>query len=128
MRKIHISNTVVIVVPTMSKRGRPDQGNRAPERRRQLIKTTKPGRSGTVRVTFALPADDPRGAASVVGDFNDWNPFAHPLQRRANGTRSVTVTVPAGSTLRFRYLAEGGVWFDDETSPVPNGQDASIAV
>ena len=96
--------------------------------REQLIKTTKPGRKGTVRVTFALPADEPRGAVSVVGDFNDWDPFAHPLRRRANGTRSAAVTVPAGTMLRFRYLAEGGVWFDDEAAPVRDGQNASIAV
>jgi len=93
-----------------------------------LIKTTKPGRDGTVRVTFALPADEPSGGVSVVGDFNDWDPFAHPLRRRANGTRSAAVTVPAGAMLRFRYLAEGGIWFDDETAPGWDGQDASIAV
>jgi len=93
-----------------------------------LIKTTKPGRNGTVRVTFALPVDEPIGAVSVVGDFNDWNPFAHPLRPRTNGTRSAAVTVPAGATLRFRYLAEGGIWFDDETASAQNGQDASIAV
>ncbi len=93
-----------------------------------MIKTTKPGRNGIVRVTFALPADEPRGAVSVVGDFNDWNPLAHPLRRRANGTRSAAVTVPAGSMLRFRYLAEGGLWFDDETATAHHGQDASIAV
>ncbi len=94
----------------------------------QLIKTTKPGPNGTVRVTFALPADEPSGSVSVVGDFNDWNPFAHPLRRRANGTRSAAVTIPAGSMLRFRYLAEGGIWFDDETTPAMHGQDASIVV
>ncbi len=93
-----------------------------------MIKTTKPGRSGAVRVTFALPADEPRGAVSVVGNFNDWNPFAHPLRRRANGTRSAAVTVPAGSRLRFRYLAEGGIWFDDENAPAPHGEDATITV
>lgn len=93
-----------------------------------MIKTTKPGRSGTIRITFALPAEEPRGAVSVVGDFNDWNPFAHPLRRRTNGTRSAAVTVPAGTTLRFRYLAEGGIWFNDETAPARDGQDASIAV
>jgi 1,4-alpha-glucan branching enzyme len=65
---------------------------------------------------------------SVVGDFNDWNPFAHPLRRRANGIRSAAVTVPAGSSLRFRYLAEDGVWFDDETARAWDGDDASIAV
>ena len=79
-----------------------------------MIKTAKPGRNGTVRVTFALPRDTPPGAVSVVGDFNSWDPFAHPLRRRANGTRSATVTVAAGRTLHFRYLAEGGIWFDDE--------------
>jgi hypothetical protein len=30
--------------------------------------------------------------------------------------------------LRFRYLAEGGVWFDDETAAAPDDQGASIAV
>ena len=93
-----------------------------------MIKKTKPGRNGTVRVTFALSADEPRGAVSVVGDFNDWDPFAHPLRRRANGTRSAAVTVEAGSMLHFRYLGEGGVWFDDETAPARDGQGASIAV
>ncbi len=93
-----------------------------------MIKTAKPGRNGTVRVTFTLPVDEPGGAVSVVGDFNDWDPFAHPLRRRANGTRSAAVTVQAGSTLRFRYLAEGGVWFDDETASAQDGQGVSITV
>jgi 1,4-alpha-glucan branching enzyme len=93
-----------------------------------LIKTTKPGRDGTVRVTFTLPADEPAGSVSVVGNFNDWNPFAHPLRRRANRTRSTAVTVPAGSTLHFRYLAEGGVWFDEATISAHEGQDRTITV
>ena len=83
---------------------------------------------GTVRVTFALPADRPGGAVSVVGDFNNWDPFAHPLRKRTNGTRSAAVTVRTGSTLRFRYLAEGGLWFDDETVSVQHGRDAVITV
>ena len=93
-----------------------------------MIKTTKPGRNGTVRVTFALPVDEPDGAVSVVGNFNDWDPFAHPLRLRANRTRSAAVTVPAGTTLHFRYLGEGGRWFDDETLVAPNGQDVAITV
>jgi 1,4-alpha-glucan branching enzyme len=93
-----------------------------------LIKTNRPGQDGTVRVTFALPADEPDGAVSVVGNFNDWDPFAHPLRRRANRTRSAAVTVPVGSTLHFRYLAEGGRWFDDESLVVPDGQDVVITV
>jgi 1,4-alpha-glucan branching enzyme len=80
----------------------------------QLIKTAPEDGTGVVRVTFVLPVDQPSGAVSVVGDFNDWNPFANPLRRRSNGTRTAVVRVPAGSSSRFRYLGEGGLWFDDE--------------
>jgi 1,4-alpha-glucan branching enzyme len=66
-----------------------------------------------IRLTFALPHDAHAGAVSVVGDFNDWTPGAHTLVKRSNGTRSVAVAVPAGSRHRFRYLGEGGHWFDD---------------
>jgi 1,4-alpha-glucan branching enzyme len=90
-------------------------------RRSRLIKVAKPASDGTVRVTFALPAAEPAGAVSVVGSFNGWDPYAHPLRKRANGLRSAVVTIPAGSTVHFRYLAEGGVWFDDD---VPAARDA----
>jgi 1,4-alpha-glucan branching enzyme len=93
-----------------------------------MIKTSKPQRDGMVRVTFALPVEEPAAAVSVVGDFNEWDPYAHPLRIRANRTRSASVTVPAGSTLRFRYLADGGRWFDDESVSLGEGQDAIIAV
>jgi hypothetical protein len=89
----------------------------------RMIKTTKPSGDGMVKVTFSLPPNEPVGAVSVVGDFNNWDPSAHPLRARSNQTRSASVRVPAGSTLRFRYLAEGGMWFDDET--IPAGEAAT---
>jgi 1,4-alpha-glucan branching enzyme len=82
---------------------------------RELIRTAHACPGGEVRVTFALPADDPAGAVSVVGDFIGWDPFAHPLRRRSNGTRSAVVRLAAGSRSRFRYLADGGRRFDDES-------------
>ena len=93
-----------------------------------MIKVAKPTSSGTVRVTFVLPAAEPAGAVSVVGNFNDWNPYTHPLCKRANGVRSAVITLPAGTTLRFRYLAEGGVWFDDDSAQARDGHDATITV
>jgi 1,4-alpha-glucan branching enzyme len=65
---------------------------------------------GDIRVTFAVHDERP---VSVVGDFNGWDPHAHPMARRSNGTRSAAVTVAAGTTLRFRYLADGGDFYDD---------------
>jgi 1,4-alpha-glucan branching enzyme len=64
------------------------------------------------RVTFSLPAKETPDAVSVVGTFNDWTPGRHELVPRRDGTRSVSVTLPSGEH-RFRYLATGGVWFDD---------------
>jgi len=93
-----------------------------------MIRKARSSRDGTVRVTFVLPAGEPAGPVSVVGDFNGCDPLAHPLQRRANGTRSVVVTVPAGTTLHFRYLADGGVWFDDETVPANGDADRAVTV
>jgi 1,4-alpha-glucan branching enzyme len=93
-----------------------------------LIKVAKPTRAGTVRVTFVLPTSEPAGAVSVVGDFNDWDPHAHPLRKRSNGVRSAVVTIPAGATLHFRYLAEGGVWFDDDSAAERDAQGARLTV
>ena len=67
-----------------------------------------------IRIQFVLPDDVHDRQVSAVGSFNNWRPGAHKLVRRSNGTRSVTVAVPAGQPIEFRYLGEGGVWFDDE--------------
>jgi 1,4-alpha-glucan branching enzyme len=74
-----------------------------------------------VKVTFAVPRAV--GPVSVVGDFNGWCPTTTPLRARSNGTRSAAVVLPAGQVYRFRYLAEGGRFFDDDACDghEPNG-------
>ncbi|MFG3555462.1 isoamylase early set domain-containing protein [Micromonospora sp. NPDC047557] len=81
-----------------------------------MIKRNKLFGSQT-RVTFCLPRDAPPGPVSVVGSFNDWEPGRHELVARRDGTRTVTVKLGPGE-YRFRYLASGGVWLDDETADV----------
>jgi 1,4-alpha-glucan branching enzyme len=81
----------------------------------------KPNPNGHVEVTFAVP--DPDRPISVVADFNGWDPAAHPLRKRSNGTRSVKVALPKGSIVRFRYLDHSGEFFDDPEGDAhePNG-------
>ncbi|MER6592639.1 isoamylase early set domain-containing protein [Micromonospora purpureochromogenes] len=67
------------------------------------------------RVTFCLPRDTPTGPVSVVGCFNGWEPGRHELVARRDGTRTVTVKLGPGE-YRFRYLASGGVWLDDDSA------------
>lgn len=82
---------------------------------------------GRTRVTFRLAAGEPEGVVSVVGDFNGWQPGAAELKVRRNGTRSVSITFPPGRH-RFRYLATGGLWFDDETADRIEAQGGLILV
>jgi 1,4-alpha-glucan branching enzyme len=79
-----------------------------------------------VTVTFVLDDTDP-GQVSVVGDFNDWTPGTHVFRKRSNGMRSVSMTLPAGEPVRFRYLAEDGRWFDEPAADA-HDQHGSLLV
>lgn len=68
---------------------------------------------GQVKVTFAIPDDGTDERISVVGDFNDWDPAATPLARRGKTLRA-SVLLDAGRRHAFRYLADGGRWFNDD--------------
>ena len=74
------------------------------------------------------PLETAAGRCSVVGDFNEWVPGSHELRKRANGTRSASVTVPRGTRLRFRYLAEDGTWFNDPEVEHREGADDVVVV
>ena len=78
-----------------------------------LKKRLKKGEDQVV-VTFALDGGDPRLPASVVGEFNGWDPAVHPLRRRSNGTWSVVVALAKGRDYRFRYRSDDGSWFNDD--------------
>jgi 1,4-alpha-glucan branching enzyme len=82
-------------------------------RARRKVMIRRQPKGSEVKVTFAIPTQVAPKRVSVVGDFNEWTPGTHTLVKRANGTHSVSVTVPKGSSYRFRYLGEGGQWFDD---------------
>ena len=75
---------------------------------------------GHTKVVFSLP--DGGEPVSVVGDFNGWDPAAHPLRKRSNGVRSVALMLPRGTSCRFRYVSAGR-YFDDPDGDglEPNG-------
>ena len=93
-----------------------------------MIRKQRAAAGDLTKVTFVLP--DSGTPVSVVADFNSWDPLRHPLKVRANGTRSVQVALPSGSQVRFRYLAEGGSFFDDPAadSYEENGQGGTHSV
>jgi 1,4-alpha-glucan branching enzyme len=86
------------------------------------ITSTSTATATATKVTFALPVDVADQPISVVGEFNGWDPFAHPLKRRSNGTRSVSVELEPARSYRFKYLAADGSWLTDpDAESVDNG-------
>ncbi|MET7617972.1 isoamylase early set domain-containing protein [Streptomyces sp. NPDC005408] len=77
-------------------------------------------------ITFVIPADQPRGDVSVVGDFNDWQPGTHPFAVRDDDSRAVTVTLPGEQRYGFRYLAYGDYWFDDQDADGHDGHNSIL--
>lgn len=81
-----------------------------------MIRKQKIKDSNQVKVTFVLPEDHPLGNASVVGDFNNWDPAANPVEKRSNKTHIASVTLEAGQRYCFPYVTGDGDWFNDEAA------------
>lgn len=82
------------------------------------------------RVTFELPEAVRADSVRLCGEFNEWSPTATPLTRRKDGRFSVTVTLDAGRTYRYRFLVDGERWENDWAADayLPNsyGGDDSV--
>ncbi len=68
-------------------------------------------------VSFILLAPTAKTVA-LVGDFNAWDPTAHPLTRRFDGGWSALVELPHGHH-RYQFLVDGTPRLD------PRGQGVS---
>ena len=75
--------------------------------KKQFIKT-KP----VVKVTFSIEAKE-ASTASVVGDFNNWNPAEGTLSKLKNGTFKAVFDLPKDSSFEFKYLVDGATYVND---------------
>ncbi len=81
-----------------------------------MIKREVLKKDNKVKLTFIQPFEASDTSISLVGDFNKWDPKANKLVKRSNGTASASVTLEPGQSIRFRYVREDGVWFNDEAA------------
>lgn len=58
------------------------------------------------KVTFSVEAKDAR-QASVVGDFNSWDPKEGALSKLKNGTFKGVFNINAAAVYEFKYLIDG---------------------
>lgn len=81
-----------------------------------------------VPTQFVLHAAGAR-TVSLVGDFNDWDPYATPLTYAGDGVWSVVVTLNPG-LVRYSFLVDGTEWRADPRGvPARNdlGRPTSVA-
>ncbi|MGZ4770405.1 MAG: hypothetical protein ACXVLX_17210 [Ilumatobacteraceae bacterium] len=83
--------------------------------------------NGDVLVTFIVDDDRP---VSLIGNFNDWDPYRDPFVEELDGRHYVTVSLPADTVACFRYLALGGAFYDDPEADrlEPNGYGETHSV
>jgi 1,4-alpha-glucan branching enzyme len=75
----------------------------------------EPLENGTMRITFRVSHYIWADSIALVGEFNDWDPHRHLLQRtRGDGEWHISLSLEANSSYRFRYLVDGKEWMDDD--------------
>jgi len=77
------------------------------------------------KVTFKVPREIAAGAAkaSLVGEFNDWDPKATEMRKLKSGEFKVTLDLDVGREYQFRYLLDDQTWQNDDHADryVPSG-------
>jgi len=76
--------------------------------KKQFIKT-KP----VCKVTFSVEAKE-ANVASVIGDFNNWDPKEGELSKLKNGTFKGVFDLPKDASYEFKYLVDGAYVNDSE--------------
>lgn len=63
-------------------------------------------------VKFSITADSNKKfkTASVVGDFNNWDPKVNKMRRLKSGKFETTIKFPLNNEYQFRYLLDDSTW------------------
>lgn len=65
------------------------------------------------KVTFYTPAAIEAETIHLVGDFNDWDEQATPMEALKDGRFKATLDLDAGREYQFRYLVNATEWHND---------------
>jgi len=60
-------------------------------------------------------------AVSVIGDFNDWDPAAHPMKQHVDGAWRVHIPIPHGHH-HYLFLVNGKPTLDPQSNGVTRNE------
>lgn len=82
------------------------------------------------KVTFYTPTELQAETVQLVGDFNDWDEEATPMESLKDGRFKVTLELDAATEYQFRYLVNDSEWHNeweaDNYVPNPFSGDNSV--
>jgi len=61
------------------------------------------------------------GSVSLIGDFNDWHPDAHPMKRQADGAWLVQVQLNHGQH-HYQFIVDGEATLDPRAQGVARNE------
>jgi 1,4-alpha-glucan branching enzyme len=81
-------------------------------------------------VEFSLSGTVQGETVFLVGDFNNWDENAMPMQHQPDGSFTVTIELAVNREYQFRYLVNGMEWHNDWNAdkyvPNPYSGDNSV--
>jgi len=88
------------------------------------------------KVTFRLPEEAANDADNVylVGDFNEWNKQATPMNALKSGEFKAVVELEPGHEYQYKYLVGGSEWENDweadkyVPNPYGDGENSVVVV
>lgn len=78
-----------------------------------MIKKVFTPKRTVCKVTFRIPGEWAEETASIVGDFNNWDPESDILAKK-NGSWETTLRFKPETEYKFRYFLDGSRWANDE--------------
>ncbi len=85
-----------------------------------------------IKVTFETHPLPEAEEVFLVGDFNDWDESAAPMEKRKkDGCFKLALKLEPGQEYQFRYLVDGewhNEWEADKYAPNPFSGDNSVVV
>jgi 1,4-alpha-glucan branching enzyme len=91
----------------------PEQRSNYHEGRMVMLKKRYIADNTICKVTFILPATIEARTATVVGDFNNWDKDATPMEQLKDGTWKAEIKLEAGREYQYRYFVNGSEWHND---------------
>ncbi|MBC7187722.1 MAG: isoamylase early set domain-containing protein, partial [Calditrichaeota bacterium] len=68
-------------------------------------------------VRFSYRTMNPARSVAVAGDFNGWNPLAHPMEAEDSSRTAWSLVMPLREgRYRYKFVVDGSVWTHDPSA------------